>query len=188
MEQWLEEDQVLLSPPLARESEVILADMQILAEHYLHTRLAAQSRYFFRQAGRDMRSNSRFENIPALFFAASVCFVGAHFLVHFLAIHFPDSWGQFESGTRFFVLLAAVLPIAGSCVRALRGIAEYSRNTLRFRAKHNALTILTNDLEERLSGQPKALDLQNLLWKGEQILEGEHREWLRLMMETEWIG
>jgi hypothetical protein len=181
MEQWLEEDQVLQDPPTLDENEIVLSDMHVLAEHYLRTRLAVQSRYFLRQANRDMRSNWRFKNVPALFFVASICFAVAHFVIQ----HY---WTQFEHVTPFFMLLAAVLPVAGACIRALRGIGEYSRNTIRFRAKHNALSDLIKDMERALSEQPKALELQSLLWKGEQILEGEHREWLRLMMETEWIG
>ncbi len=181
MEEWLEEDQVLKRPPTASASQSVLADMRALSDHYLRTRLAIQSRYFSHQANRDNLWNVWTQNLPALLFFASITFAAAHFAIELFA-------KELEAQGRFLIFLAALAPLVGSCIRALRGVWEYSRNTLRFRAKHNALKDLIKDLEAKTSGQADALDLQSLLWKGEQILEGEHREWLRLMMETEWIG
>jgi hypothetical protein len=189
MEEWLEEDQVLQNPPEAAENAVALADMLVLGEHYVRTRLAIQSRYFSRQASRDMQRNVRFQNIPAMFFVASVGFAVSHFVVEWVAHRYGESVvARYEGVSRFLILLAAIFPVVGAAVRAIRGISEYSRNTSRFQAKHNALKSLIADLESRMSKQPNVIEVQNLLWKGEQILEGEHREWLRLMMEAEWIG
>jgi len=181
IEEWLVEDQVLRKPPDVSESTAVLADMWVLAQNYERTRLTVQHDYFKGQAEQQMRSSVRTQDIPMLFFGASVYCVGAHFLIHLV-------WPTHEHLGRYLILAAAVLPILGSFVRAWRGIWESSRNTLRFKAKSHALNKLIHDLRNELSKQPKALDLQHLLWKGEQILEGEHREWLRLMMETEWIG
>jgi hypothetical protein len=103
--------------------------------------------------------------------------------------------------------VAALLPAAAAGVRTWRSAFEFSRNKGRFEAAHQAL----RDLERRLveegfaasekpRGQPSnpALDkdeeetdaypiLRDLSWC-EHILESEHREWLRLMYETEWFG
>jgi len=104
-------------------------------------------------------------------------------------------------------LLAALLPAAAAGVRTWRSAFEFSRNKGRFEAAHQAL----QDLERRLvdegfaaSGKPtgqasapgegKDVEetdaypiLRDLSWC-EHILESEHREWLRLMFETEWFG
>lgn len=181
MDEWLEEDHVLKRPPPTSPSQTVLDDMRVLSDHYLQTRLAIQSRYFSHQASHNNLWNVWTQNLPALLFFASIAFAAAHFGIDVFAKDLK------EKG-RFLIFLAALAPLVGSCIRALRGVWEYSRNTLRFEAKHNALKALIEDLESKTSGQADALDLQHLLWKGEQILEGEHREWLRLMMETEWIG
>jgi hypothetical protein len=180
MELWLEEEQVLKNPPVAPENEAVAADLRALAEHYVRTRLAVQSHYFYRQAGRNTRWNLQSQNLPPILFAGSIGFVLAHFLVDKFVSNPPD--------TRVLVLMAALLPVFGAGIRAFRGIWEYSRNTLRFKAKYNALRELIEDLEKELREKTSSDNIVRLLWKGEQILEGEHREWLRLMMEAEWIG
>lgn len=181
MEEWLEEEQVLTKPPAVSEGGLVLTDMRALAEHYLRTRLEVQTRYFFKQSSRDARWNWQSQNLAPLLLGGSIFFS----MIHFALESFPNRW---ESSSRLFILLAALLPVAGWSIRALRGISEYSRNTLRFKAKYNALKDLIRELEEELSGQTKAGEIERLLWKGEQILEGEHREWLRLMIEIEWVG
>jgi hypothetical protein len=180
MELWLEEEQVLRDPPAAPQNESVMADVRLLAEHYLRTRLAVQSRYFYKQSGRNTRWNLQSQNLAPMLFVGSIGFALAHFVI--------SKWWPHAGNTRLLVLLAAALPVLGAGIRAVRGIWEYSRNTLRFTAKYNALRELIADLETELRTQTSSHAIVRLLWKGEQILEGEHREWLRLMMETEWIG
>ena len=43
---------------------------------------------------------------------------------------------------------------------------------------------LRREVEQVDGGDANAL--RHLLWKGEDYLEREHREWLWLMLETEW--
>jgi hypothetical protein len=181
LEQWLEEDHVLRNAPPLHKNDP--ADLRVLAEDYLETRLAAQSRYFYRLAGRDVRAGWWLRRLPAYLFMTSIFVV----LVHFLNDKYK-LLPALEVAGGVLVLLAVVLPVLGASVRSVFAPWEYSRNALRFKAKHSALVLLIKDLEDKLAEQPNALELQTLLWKGEQILEGEHREWLRLMMETEWIG
>lgn len=182
MEQWLEEEQVLNDPPSVRDANIVLADLQVLAEHYKLKRLKIQSNYFFKQMSRNTRWDWQTKNIPPLVFLGSIFFAMAHFMVSY---RFHE---QYREASRLLILLAAGLPVLGAGVRALRANSEYSRNVLRFRAKYEALDRLIGDLEKELSAKPAAERLVRYLWKGEQILEGEHREWLRLMIETEWIG
>lgn len=180
MDRWLGKEPVLQSPPLASEDQAVVNDMRVLADHYRLTRMEVQSRYFSKQAGRDLRWNWQSQKHVPMLFVASICFALAHFATHFK----PD----LHAASLYFTLLAACFPAIGAGVRALRGVSEWSRNNLRFTAKYNALDELIKELDRELAGNPKAQDIVLLLWKSEQILEGEHREWLRLMMETEWIG
>jgi hypothetical protein len=81
------------------------------------------------------------------------------------------------------VVLAAAVPVLGSCVRLLRGSREFARNRLRYLATYQALV----ELDERLMiAEPDRLVQE--LWYAERILENESREWLRLMREAEWYG
>lgn len=181
IEEWLEEDQILKNPPKPTDDKTIREDLNALAGQYLRTRLAVQSRYFFRQSSVETRRNWHTQNLVPLLFGASICFVLAHSIVNHCC-------SQDREAGRFLVLLAALLPAFGAGIRGFRGIWEYSRNTLRFQAKHHALNDLIRDMEEERAGACRTVEISGFLWKGEQILEGEHREWLRLMMETEWIG
>ena len=182
MEQWLREEQVLPNPPAVPARPHVLSDLRVLAEHYVHTRLGVQSLYFSKQSNRDNRRSSRTGNVTPLLFGTSTLLA----LVHFAIEH---RFHSLEAASPFFILMAAALPVIGAGLRSARGISEYSRNALRFSAKYNALKPVIIDLQNNMSGQAsRAQDIVQSLWKGEQILEGEHREWLRLMIETEWIG
>jgi hypothetical protein len=65
---------------------------------------------------------------------------------------------------------------------------------IRFQAKYLAL----DSISKRLQGNPpKSAPIRNDeeaeailrdLWYAEQIMESEHREWLLLMLEAEWVG
>ncbi|MFL6227248.1 MAG: hypothetical protein ACJ741_00560 [Pyrinomonadaceae bacterium] len=81
-------------------------------------------------------------------------------------------------------ILAAILPTFGAGLRAYRSAHEFGRNTVRFRAIHFALELL----RDRLGHGAEPEEIWRDLWWSEWLLEAEHREWLRLMIETEWIG
>lgn len=96
------------------------------------------------------------------------------------------------------VLLAAALPVAGAAMRTVRSANEFSRHGVRYRAKAVGLAFhakLLKDEAQKLkpvADRPvPAADAERVLldlWGSEQIMESEHREWLRLMMEAEWFG
>jgi len=66
----------------------------------------------------------------------------------------------------------------------LRTAYEFARNTSRFRAKYVAL----ERLAERLQRENDPAALWYAMWCCEQMMDAEHREWLRLMIEAEWFG
>jgi hypothetical protein len=45
---------------------------------------------------------------------------------------------------------------------------------------------LKKELEHADTNNPD--DIMHLIWKCEDYLEREHREWLWLMLEAEWFG
>ena len=91
------------------------------------------------------------------------------------------------------ILIAASLPVIGAGVRTFRSAYQLARNTSRYKAAFEAIKLPAERLEhdaERLyrlyaEGHTAvgADDVFRDMWRCEQILEAEHREWLRLMKE-----
>ncbi len=165
--------------------------LQALTEYYLSKRLNPQKEYFANRSQRNEFSDWIRAYLPWFFFVSIVA-VFCKFFVR----NVSESWAA------FLAVLAALLPAVAAGVRTWRSAFEFSRNKGRFEAAHLAL----RDLERRLvnegfsaveteahgePGKEEDLDaypiLRDLSWC-EHILETEHREWLRLMYETEWFG
>jgi hypothetical protein len=98
----------------------------------------------------------------------------------FLAFSYQWYFGADDDWSKLLVMLGFAVSVFGSGVRTLRGAYEFGRNASRFRAKYYALV----PLAERLSAGRDAPAIFHDLWYCEQILESEHREWLRLMIEA----
>jgi hypothetical protein len=81
-------------------------------------------------------------------------------------------------------VLAACLPVLGAGIRTLHTASEGRRNAIRFQAKYYTL----EKLREELQGVSDADTAFRLLWQCERLMDNEHREWLRLMIEAEWFG
>ncbi len=171
-----------------------------LTEYYLSRRLNPQKEYLANRTQRNEISDWIRVYLPWFFFLSIVAV-------------FCKSFVGSAHWEGLLALLAALLPAAAAGVRTWRGAFEFSRNKGRFEASHHAL----RDLERRLvnegfsafggngdagkSGEPLSHQklprddeetdayaiLRDLSWC-EHILETEHREWLRLMFETEWFG
>lgn len=62
--------------------------------------------------------------------------------------------------------------------------SERRRNAVPFQAKHYALGQLKKELQRETDPDT----IYHLLWQCERIMEAEHREWLRLMIQVEWFG
>lgn len=173
-----------------------LGILRALTEYYLSKRLNPQKEYLANRTQRNELSDWIRAYLPWFFFVSIV----AVFLKFFIR-HFSARWEH------VLALLAALLPAAAAGVRTWRSAFEFSRNKGRFEAAHQAL----QDLERRLVDEGFAASesagghdsdtgverdveetdaypiLRDLSWC-EHILESEHREWLRLMFETEWFG
>jgi hypothetical protein len=161
-------------------------------DYYQHKRLDPQRDYFSTQATGNLRWDRLTRRVPPLLFFGSVLFAVAHLVGEFVEIYgrgwpdYYDKWAREPSSLAVgFIILAAILPTIGAGLRGWRSAYEFSRNTLRFHALQRAL----EELQDRLGrGNAEPEEIWRDLWWCEWLLEAEHREWLRLMIEAEWIG
>jgi hypothetical protein len=161
-------------------------------DYYRRKRLDPQRDYFSEQAMGNLRWDRLTRRVPPLLFFGSVLFAVAHLLVEFFEIHgrgwedYYDKWAREPSSLAVgCIILAAILPTFGAGLRGWRSAYEFSRNTLRF----HSLQLALEELQERLErGDARPEEIWRDLWWCEWLLEAEHREWLRLMIEAEWIG
>jgi len=185
LEEFMEEDPIPDDPPEVHGGGKVQHKLQELVEHYVKQRLQAQAKYFFTQSRKKGAVDAWVKLIPPFLFFFSIVFALVHFasaaLDHFA--WFKKHLGAYLDSERL-VFCAALFPVFGSGVRLLRSAFEYSRNTVRYRAKYRALEQLMIKLES--ASHPN--QIVHSMWKGEMILEQEHREWLRLMTEAEWFG
>ena len=188
MERWMDDDPVADPQPIPNDDEHTVRErLRDLASHYVRQRLEGQEKYFFRQSKRNTDRDNRYKNIPLIFFFLSILFALVHFLL-------PAALEMFsiktELHTEWMVAAAAILPVLGSGIRLWRSAFEFSRNTIRFRAKANTLKTLISSVNNQLRSDHRIVpeELVRDIWNGELVLEEEHREWLRLMREAEWIG
>jgi hypothetical protein len=158
------------------------AALRALVDYYTTKRLALQSAYFHERSLRYEGRDRKLRLLPAACFFLSVTLVLLHSLVDLLSKRSPGS----HSFSIWLVLLAACLPVIGGGVRTYRSAHEFARSASLFHAKHQNLEDLKRELEQADPSSPDAI-LQ-VIWKSEDYLEREHREWLWLMLETEWFG
>jgi len=183
---WMAAEKISPSPqapdiPPGRQNQI-----DRLIEYYTINRLDDQIGYFTRAAERLERRNLHTERIPDLLFFASVFCVLLHFSIEALV-------PQYENNTGFYMLsigliFAAIsLPVILAGIRTYRGAHEFSRSSLLFRTKANSLAQMRKRLDLLRSADPPRYDeIYPTLLEAEDFFESEHREWLRLMMETEW--
>jgi len=186
LEQFIEEDPVPEAPPeVQRGSGKSLYE---LTDHYVKQRLSNQAKYFLTQSRKKNAIDGPLRVLPPLFFFASIFCAFVHFAPSVGGL--DKVFGAIHPYSPWWIFFAAVLPVAGAGIRLLRSAFEYSRNTARFRAKYRALEQLMAKLQSELDPRKTIAPAEVVcdMWRGELILEQEHREWLRLMKEAEWFG
>jgi hypothetical protein len=149
-----------------------------LVEYYRTRRLLYQRDLFRKRVERNEQVDVRTRLLPPVLFFGSVVAALVHFGIE-LVFH-----GKGEDVGRWFVFLATALPALAAGVRTFRGAYEFARNHSRYRAKEVALS----RLDDIVRGEPDPVSQLRALWYCEEILDFEHREWCRLMMDSEWYG
>jgi hypothetical protein len=169
-------------PPDPFGHEIEAALLRDIISYYCERRLHAQIDYFRkRSAQHSLRDTLVRRVVPICFFFSILAALG-HFAYERYAPHeVPDHVGV------SLTVIAAALPVLGSAIRTFRSANEFSRNHLRYSAVANAL----EKLDKRLAYDREHPDTSRVfrhLWHCEKIMEEEHREWLRLMLDAEWYG
>jgi len=192
VEEWMEDD-AISSPPgyasLAGRKDAVGA----LAAYYQQRRLNKQLDYFARRISADRRRDEVTRPWPVILFYVSVGAALLHLALHIgeefvrsgRVGHPPLDHGVTLHGiNQGLLLLVLALPAVSAAVRTWRAAFEFARNTVRFKAKYMGLRHIADGFE----AQTDPIELMRRMWYSEQILEAEHREWLRLMSEAEWFA
>ena len=200
---WAERGILPEEPPSLAGSRADAYTLYSLVDYYLTKRCRNQLRYFERRA-RHFSSRDRYlKALPRLLFFGSVLAALGYFSLqifnalqpHQAAAQASETTASMSTLGAAFILLAASLPVISAGVRTFRSAYQLARNTSRYKAAFEAIKLPAQRLEhdaERLYGLHAdghttidAYDVFRDLWRCEQILEAENREWLRLMMEAE---
>jgi hypothetical protein len=190
------EDALPHGPFSIAEQQLPRQTFEHLVEYYISKRLTPQMEYLANRAQRNEYKDRVLSLLPAILFFASVAAAAAHFGLSYCA---GDMVPREFSWAVLAALLAACLPVIAAWVRTVRAAFEFSRNKSRFTAAHRALSdledLIVRDSMDTVSApsNPAGGDVDprtvlRELWWCEQIFATEHREWLRLMVETEWYG
>jgi hypothetical protein len=189
IDKWLREE---IAEPIVLDSlkcEPDAAVLRALTIYYRFKRVEFQASYFNRRREDFERETGRWLHLSLPLFLISVACVVIHFALEMWA-HRLDRPGSeaaasyFEAVAVWFVALAAIIPVLGVGVRAWFSAFELPRSANLFAAKHRALQHLTNSLQEDAG---KVLPTLRHMVQAEYFLEQEHREWLRLLRDTEWF-
>ncbi len=175
--EWTEQEDVHLEPH-QRQDQPTGETRDQLVDYYRTKRLLFQRDIFRSRAKRHDRWDRDSRRLGPILFLGSVSAV----LVHF-GIDLYNRRKGYNVDTTPLILLAAGLPVAGAGIRTLRTAYEFARNTSRYRAKSVALDRLDHILKEEQDPQSEI----RLLGYSEELLEFEHHEWCRLMIEAEWL-
>jgi len=186
VEAWSQED--VMEPALAGAPNGGLDDagLRALTILYRVKRIRYQAQYFERRRKLYEEQTGGWRRLTLPLFLASVGCVLVHFFLEYKASIVADEHRKclLESSAIWFVALAAVIPIVGSGVRAWFGAFELPRSASLYAAKHRALDGADKQLKKDSGDIAKT---QHHIAQIEHFLEQEHREWLRLLRDTEWF-
>jgi hypothetical protein len=185
MEAWVNQDRVPLPETGMADCVLEVGLLRALAGYYIAKRLGYQMNYFERRSRQHGGQDSWLRHWPARCFYGSVAAVALHYVTKLFSARFEE----LEWLALAFLFMAFALPVAGACVRTVRGARELGRSAALFRAKFAALQDLLRHLQNALAVVPVSSGavLHNMA-ACEDFLEAEQREWLRLMHEAEWFG
>lgn len=143
-------------------------------------RLIVQETYFKERSRRYDATDTRLRSVVPLLFLSGVA-------LSFLYAEYPLFEKVIAAGSGDLVGRALSAAAAGcialaAMVRTFRTSDEYARNTMRFSAVYRALEALGR----RLSASAEPRSIIQGIGDIEAVLEDEHREWLRLMLEADW--
>lgn len=156
------------------------ASLEALAGYYDRKRLSPQREYFLRASSERGHHGSR--ALPLFFFGA----VFLEVLQAVLAVTAGSSGIVSIKVVGTWLAAAAIaLPAVWAGIRTQQGAREVARNATRSRARHGALTQLT---ERLLAARGNPAEVLWTMHLAEFVLQVDQREWLRLLRDAEWYG
>jgi len=182
---WVKQEPVpVFTAPAVDDAEVI----ERLLRYYLTDRLEGQIAFFRSRAEAFERRLAWVRPFPVLLFYLSFVGVALDATLQSVAGDSP------EVKTAIAVLAAAALglPVVSAAMRTIVLSRELARNSSRYAAKLHALTHLNVQLNVALkdiqTGLPpgRSATILRDLSCCEYLIESDHREWIRLMVEAEW--
>lgn len=164
-------------------------ETEFLFTYYIYKRIEFQADYFKRKASSNASASRPWRRLSLPIFLISVIFVLCHFFFGWLAGRpmYQDSsilFNIFTSIEIWALAVAAIIPIVGLGIRVWLGAFEPHRSANLYHSKYNALMEIKESFNNS-KNDPVVLSKQ--VSRSELFFENEHREWLRLMLETEWI-
>ncbi len=210
---WKKEILPVLETPEAKLDANLAGE---LVDYFRQKRLVPQRRYFHDRGHQLHRTESIVRYVgPGLFFASVICAL-THAAIHIMGKSHATAvaektshelgkeaakiGGEISSDAStkakqpddkkdpdwaiVLALGAAIIPVFAAGIRTIRGAFEFGRNSLRFESMAHHLELLLDELDKAKSPEAKLA----ILRRGEHAMEGEHRAWMRLMMEAEWFG
>jgi len=159
----------------------------VMLRHYAKERLTPQITFFKARSEAFERRVAWLRPLPVtLFYVSFACAAVSAALQAS-----PDGSGVASRATSV-VALGIALPVVSGAIRTLLLSRELARNSSRYAAKLHALSRLDISLTralEKLEAGAVDVDQHAVLadvLRFEYLLESDHREWVRLMVEAEW--
>jgi hypothetical protein len=189
VEQWSTEGEIEPETTVSPACQISPEQVQALATYYRFKRIDYQAAYFQRRNLDYQGRTSRWRHLSLPVFFISVAFVLTRFGAEFIASQYDGGTPSHERHhweilSLWCAAAAASIPVLGLGVRAWFSVFELPRSASLFAAKQQALIRASSQLR-RDSCNPAATLSHIAL--NEHFLEGEHREWLRLLLEAEWF-
>ncbi len=196
IEDWI--NKVAASPHEPKPSACTISsgEVQALASYYRWKRVGHQIRYYnhkaktilgrkrassAQDAGDHLPSGNRHRHGVWLFFI-SIMMVIAHVVMEKLSGH--NEHGLMHLFGGWFLALAGLIPVIGFGCRAWKGAFEPARSAALCIAKSRSLELNARNL---VNTQTDLQDTMHHIAHIEHFFEHEHSEWLRLMLETDWL-
>jgi hypothetical protein len=175
-DEWTMEKGAREIPADAASRHIDQQTLDQLTSYYRAKRVVYQSKYFSDRVGRFHQLKQAGSWLGMILFFSSVAAV----LVHFGFDLVGHSALAHELG-RLFIFLAAAIPAVGAGIHSITAGSLPGHNWVRYRAKEAVLTHENEHIKTPTSADAKIRDMEFC----EQTLAFEHREWARLMIETE---
>ena len=153
-----------------------------LITYYRDRRIKSQIDYFEKRATSREKIDRYTKYLPKITNFSGVFLLSLYFILGIF------SYEDISKKLSFLVVIAAILPVLGSSIKSYRTTNEISRIASIYRTRQNKLSTIYNNLLYGLKQENIDINKEfELMYECERILKEEHQEWLRLMIQSEWI-